>query len=564
MNIFFRYFLVFLLFSLPSFTFSYFWYIWNNFDNSSIPPKIEYKSETWFFGNEFKYASNPWENLNITPVWFLQNYIWEKLVFPKKVELTQEENSWWGDSFVSNYCEGPEKLYEADISIKNNWYKDYISLEWEKSDDHIKIIKTSPNYKEISLDKNLGFFEDFSIESEKTYSYFVYSYNSCSSEYSNLLSIKYNSKKDSLAYISLLEDKLFVWNTDTIKTDYLKLECFLYSKEIVSTNLSKNSFYRIDKSYLNKPFYCYWRYIDNSWNLVSSDIFLNNFSKSGYIKNKEALEFFYSWDIYSIYYLFPKIDIEENLDYGNLALFAINKKLWYPFFDKSLAFSIFVDIWIFQNDYDIDKEVNFKDFLDVYNYIEKEDFLEMLNKSLEKSFSLNKESFERDFREIENISSKLQYLKEKYHKNYLEISSCINYLWCETPYLYLDFFKTIDVIGSTNKYDYEIITYKDLYQEIIKFYVLNSPYSKDYSENELYIFSDIIFQVISKDELFFDQKVDYLNYLKIKVYLINSSFPQNLDYLIKNHLKNINKLYKNIGLNDNFNIIVKTFLKNNN
>ena len=460
-------------------------------------------------------------------------------------------------------------MSDIKYDVQNDWYRDYIKLSWDKHDEveTIKVMKVSYPQKEFEIYWEEEFI-DYDIREWKNM-YFVVSYNDCLDfSYSDIIKVDYKKQNDN-PFLSLNDNIISFLNYEG---DEIKLSCFIWEKKIIEKKLQDDYRYMIDEKYLTENFYCSVEFLEND-KIIKSNIIYNNLYWSS-MTIKEFLQFVY-WKWFTneeinkkYYYLLNNIDLDSNITYEKLSTFLINIYADLIIKNDKLSFKLLQNLWLINNDTISTKVVKYEDLIYFISIINsKNNFREDVLLNINTLFELNTKAVFNDFIEIYTINDQLDRLS-KVQKE--ELISCFNFVSCDNYNYYYNFLNKVEKLIDNNEYkklDIDINSKKEItwleYSKII-FKIISKQefYDKWYKVQEYNDFINILNEAIFYWEEIIDKKLDYFTYKWLNIELItNRELYTSIQYLTKNHLKTINKIYKNIVNKEKLLLILREYLE---
>ena len=344
---------------LTNFSWSYLsqsWWYWGQ-NHSFIKTGVIYNTRVWYLWNKNNYTktNGPINNFH---VWYLWNSFWEKTI----KSVLYDTPVWYFSNYRNTNIVFP--------SVESVIYRSVNPL--------IRPVNTSPS------------------------SWWGYAPNCPVPPRTENLKIELKKDSEERDYIKL--------NWDGIDTeDITRLIVLRYSPNSLHIEIDKNSSFYEEKNLNEWNTYHYQVFSYNDCGgLAYSDsvkiVYKKDDSLEEHLSVKSALEIIYpnssSWasiELYrDIYYLYDKIDLDENLNYWDLSLLLINIKWWVFFEDRILALKLLNRLWYIPYGVEIEELVTSESFVSLLAYVNSIiDFQGKIIRWVDKVFELNSE--ERDY-----------------------------------------------------------------------------------------------------------------------------------------------------------------------
>jgi hypothetical protein len=539
------------------------WFLWTNNKKSLDYLDIQNNNPVWYFDNNTETKISLINPRYVTPVWFFWSYSGQILDFWIFDNNDNKDNKdIINTKTQKNICTGPEKIDNIKIEIIEDIYQKYIKLSWGNQENltWIKIHKISKNTDEIFLNWDSIEYRDFDIEESWKYMYFVVSYNSCwIPNYSEIININYEKPINDKPYLYINKKILHFYN---YKWNNIKLKCLLDNEIIIDNYLNDNLEYLIPDKYLDKFFHCYANYYDNNKLKMSNIVY--NIKKQNFLTVEEWINYIH-WQkltkqelFEKLYYLFPYIELSDNLNYYDLSLLLINIYGNIIIEDKELSFKILNEIGLYNSNIWKTQLVYFDELLILLSKINSSvDFKNQIISSIWDSFYLNNEKVFNDLLKIYYINTQL---KNENILNKKKLISCLKYEWCYEKDLYINFYEkihnlininesknlwiNINNIGTSNK---NIITWENYINILFKIIWKDEFYSNKYNLDEYNKFINILTEAIIYSRWIKNTKLTFVDYYSLKLELIfNEKLFNSIEYLTNNYLKSINLVYEKL------------------
>ena len=374
--------------------------------------------------------------------------------------------------------------------------------------------------------------------------------------------LKIELKKDSEKrdYIKL--------NWDGIDTeDITRLIVLRYSPNSLHIEIDKNSSFYEEKNLNEWNTYHYQVFSYNDCGgLAYSDsvkiVYKKDDSLEEHLSVKSALEIIYpnssSWasiELYrDIYYLYDKIDLDENLNYWDLSLLLINIKWWVFFEDRILALKLLNRLWYIPYGVEIEELVTSESFVSLLAYVNSIiDFQGKIIRWVDKVFELNSGKVFEDLLRVYYVNEALERIE--WTSEYNGIFSCLKLEWCEDFGEYRSFMEGLegyDIWGLAKSLwvdvnDSSKITWSKYTQVLLKILWREVYEEKGYSLKEYEDFMEILNKSLFYWNNIWDKKLDFFSYHILNLNLVwEKNLSSIVSKLTKDYLKKINRLHSEL------------------